>query len=275
MIKLIFYNDIGEVRFEHGAWRLTEAEGFSVPASQISAVRYINQPGHFVTGISKNPRTITLSGDINLGKCGEDAFSKACAVLEKEGTLRIETLRFKREIGARCIEFVPGERRGPYRSFVMQFLCDCPYFEDAEETRTVIYNRVGYLTCDTVLPAVLSGRIAKGDIKYKGSAFCEPKIIVTLPEGIGVLKIINHTNGGKISVNYDSSQAKSLIINVKNRTITDENDANLLDLLTDDSFFDGFRIDNGENTIEVLNSDASADIKVVMEYKTRHAEAVI
>lgn len=275
MIRLRFYNSLGEVVFDKNGWHLTEAEGLCVPSKSLSGVRYINQPGQSTTYCIENPRTITLSGDINLAKAGEGEFGRACAVFGMEGTLEVETDRYKRIISARCMEFVPGERNGIYRCFVVQFLCDVPFFEDAEYTDTVVYEREPLLSKDTVLPAVFSTRIAKGDVFYPGSAWSEPVFYIRVPSGEGEVSIENHTTGGRISVRYDNSLFSQLIIDVKNRTITDENGISRLELLTDDSFFDGFILRSGKNSIEVINSDVENDIGTRMKYKVRYQEAVI
>jgi hypothetical protein len=90
-----------------------------------------------------------------------------------------------------------------------------------------------------------------------------------------VVSIENHATGGRISVRYDNSLFSQLIIDVKNRTITDENGISRLELLTDDSFFDGFILRSGKNSIEVINSDVENDIGTRMRYKVRYQEAVI
>jgi len=275
MIRIVFYNDFGEMLFDKDKWHLTEAEGLAVPTKMISTARYINQPGQRTVYSSENPRTITLSGDINLKKNGSGMFSDACDVLSKDGILRVETEHFTRQINARCIEFVPGARNGPYRSFVVQFLCDIPFFEDTDFTDTVIYERVSLLSKDTVLPAVFSTRIAKGDVFYPGTAFAEPIIYLSIPEGIGTISITNSTTEGKVAVEYDGSKFSKLIIDVENRTITDENGVSRIDTLSDESFFDGFYLQSGDNRIEVINSDVSVDVEARMKYKIRYQEAVI
>ena len=275
MIKLRFHNSIGEVSFEAGKWHLTAAEGLTLPQKLISAVRYINQPGQKVTSCVEKARTITLSGDVNLKILGIGEISRACSILGKEGILTVETERFVRRINARCIEFVPGDRKGHYRTFVVQFLCDIPFFEDEEYTTTAIYKKIPKLSRDTVLPAVFSERIAKGDIHYTGSAYAEPIIYLDMPEGSGLLEIINRTTGNSIKLSYDSSLYKKLIIDTKERRITDENGTDRVEILTDDSFFDGFCIVAGENIIEVINSDQIADVTVLLKYKVRYLEAVV
>lgn len=275
MIKLKFFNSLGEVLFDKDNWHIFEIDGLSLPTKQVTAVRYINQPGQTTTYSIENPRTITVSGDINLKNREYDAFSDASRVLAKDGVLEIETDAFIRQINARCIEFIPGEKRGAYRQFVVQFLCDSPFFEDIDYTETVIYERVPLLNKDTVLPAIFSSRTSKGDVFCRGTAFSEPKIYVSVPEGVGALIISNITTGSSICLEYDGSIFSELIIDVENRTITDENGISRLDILTDDSFFGGFLIESGVNRIEVINSDVSQAVEAKMEYKIRYQEAVL
>ena len=96
-----------------------------------------------------------------------------------------------------------------------------------------------------------------------------------IPTGQGILTIINHTTGGRLSLRYDWDEFCSLVIDVKNRTITDDNEISRLDFLTDDSFFDGFTLQHGANRIEVINSDVANDIGTRMRYKTRYQEAIV
>lgn len=275
MIKLRFFNSLGEVVFDKNGWHLTEAEGLGIPTKQISAARYANQPGQATMSALANPRAITLSGDVNLKISGQDALSKGCGVLDAEGILEVCTDRFIRRIGARCTELVLGDRNGPFRSFVVQFLCDCPYFEDLEYTENVIYERTPMLGRETVLPAMFSGRVSKGTVQYPGSAFSEPIMYLSVPEGSGTITVSNLTTGEKIGLNYDGSLYSELKVDVQNRTITDENGVLRLDVLTDDSFFDGFNLRSGENRIEAINSQVEVDIKAKLRYKVRYTEAVV
>lgn len=275
MIKLRFYNSLGSVMFDENGWHLTEAEGLSIPTKLLMTARYTNQPGQTTISSVANPRTITLSGDVNLAICGAGALSLGSVILDSDGILEVCTDRFCRQIKARCTELVFGERNGPFRTFVAQFICDFPYFEDIEYTERNIYGRTPMLSKDTVLPAVFSKRIAKGIVYYSGSAYSEPVIRVSVPEGSGILSISNLSTNEKIAVSYDCSLFSELIIDVENRTITDENDIIRLEILTDDSFFDGFSLRGGDNLIEVTNSDVATDIKVKMRYKVRYTEAVI
>ena len=275
MIKLKFKNSFGEVCFEQGKWHLTEAEGLSLPPKQISACAYINAPGQETVSARETARTITLSGDIAPELAVSYEYGRACGIFAKEGYLYIETDTYSRRIASRCIDFVPGERHGAYRKFVVQFLCDSPFFEDVADTETVIYERVPLLGRDTVLPAVFSTRISKGDVSYPGTAFCEPTIYVNIPSGSGSLTLANITNGGRIAFAYDADLFSQLVIDVKNRTVTDENGISRLDTLTDDSFFDGFRLEPGSNRLEVINSDVSKNVDARMRYKIRYQEAIV
>jgi hypothetical protein len=275
MIKMKYYNDFGDVVFDKDNWHIIEAEGLSVPAKSISASRYINHPGQCTTYCIENPRTITLSGDINIAESGYEKYSEACCVLAKEGILVVETDLYTRQIGARCIDFVPGERKGNYRCFVMQFLCDVPFFEDTDYSESVIYQRKPLLSKDTVLPAVFSERVSKGDVFYQGTAYAEPEFYVKIPSGVGTISVINNTTGGRLSIGYNNDEFSQLVIDVKNRTITDENGVSRLDYLTDDSFFDGFILQHGKNNLEVINSNVENDIGTKMRYKIRYQEAIV
>lgn len=275
MIKLRFYNSIGEVVFDRKNWRLTAAEGLSLATKSYTAVRYINQPGQTITSWTDNPRTITLSGDCNLDVLGEDAFSKGAGIFDREGTLEVETHLFKRQIGARCIAFEPGEKNGPFRKFVVQFLCDCPYFEDCDYTESVIYKRIPMLSKDTKLPAIFSGRVTKFNVAYKGAIFSEPVIKINVPEGKGTVIVSNKLTGGKIEVAYDGAVFSQLIIDIEKRTVTDEVGTPRIELMTDDSFFEGFFLESGDNEIEVANSNSETEIFATIKYKVRYKEAVV
>lgn len=274
-IKLKYHNSFGEVLFQPGFWQLTDAEGLGMPKKQIYAVRYANCPGQSTLSVSENPRTVTLRGDINLDVLGEDAFSKASAVLGNDGILTVESGHFKRQAKARCTELIPGVRSGNFRAFVVQFVCDLPYFEDVDYTEDVVFETVPLLSSETVLPAIFSTRTSKGSIFYAGSVATEPIIEVNVPVGSGTITLENRTTGGKICFNYDAGLFHKLIIDVEMRTITDENGISRLDLLTDDSFFDGFCLDSGDNYFEVIDSSASEEVNARILYKVRYREAIV
>lgn len=280
MLSIKFYNELGQIVFGGGPyarWRLTAADGLAFPPRSFKSVRYANQRGQETTQVVINPRTVTLGGDIDTEGNFAEEYSAAMAVLAGEGVLEVTSAQGKRCIGARCCDFYRGEKKGRYVLFTVQFLCDDPYFEDANGVEMPIFKEIPLLDKDFSLPGVFSQRISGRKFLYSGSVETEPVFFVSVEDGAGdenTLSIINHTSGESLSFDYGASKNCSVTVDVKNRCICNSDGENLLEYLTDDSFFDGFHIYPGMNEIEVVNRNMNTGLYVTCSYRNRYAEAV-
>lgn len=281
MFNIRFYNETGSIDFGGGisesVWKITAADGLAFCGRTFTYAKYEGQDGQTTTDVTVNARTVTLSGDVYCGDDFSKIFKSAMTVLEEAGTLEINTVLGKRNINARCCDFSQGERKGKYMLFTVQFICDDPYFEDADKTEIAIYTQEPFLDKDFVFPGMFSQRISRRNIEYLGTRWAEPVFFISIDEGIkgdDVLIIKNHTSGEKLALNYGGSLGDFITVDTKRRKIYNQDNENLLKYLDDDSFFDGFRLCPGNNDIEVINRNVNTGITVSCRYANRYCEAV-
>ena len=182
-----FSNDVGSLLFgadcrEDTPFRLTNATGLSIPEKNFTTAVYANLRGQETVGTHICSRTITISGDVIASKDTLNILSEAAFILDEPGSLEIHFDDKKaRKIDCVCTSFIPGEKKGKYSLFVIQFMCDDPYFYAAEQTCVSAFGIQGNLNSDFTFPGVFSTRISRSSIYCEGNAKTEPvfKIAVT------------------------------------------------------------------------------------------------
>lgn len=281
MFSVRFFNETGMIEFGGGQsqtpWRVTNAEGLSFCGRTFEYIKYEGKDGQKITGVSVNSRTVTLSGDVYIKDKFSNMYASAMSVLEDEGILEITTSQSTRKINARCCDFYCGEKKGDYMLFTVQFICDDPYFEDADKTEVALYSKTPLLDNNFVFPGVLSGRISRRTIEYLGTRKTEPVFCIGVENGVNgddLLIIKNHTTGEELKFNYGGVHGEHITVDVKNCKIYNQDGENLLKHLADDSFFDGFHLVPGENDVEVTNRNVNTGITVTCYYSNRYSEAV-
>jgi len=281
LFNIRFFNETGSIDFGGGnsgsLWKVTTADGLSFCGRTFTYAKYAGGEGRKTTDVTVNSRTITLGGDIYLGENFKESFKNAMTVLENEGILEINTPFGKRNITARCCDFLEGGRKGKYMLFTVQFICDNPYFEDADKTEVAIYRQVPYLDAEFTFPGEFSRRISRRNIEYVGTRWAEPVFFISIDEGVSgddLLIIKNHTSGESLTFNYGGALGEFITVDVKSRKIYNRKGENLLKYLSDDSFFDGFHLHPGDNDIEVINKNVNTGISVTCCYANRYCEAV-
>ncbi|MBQ7985927.1 MAG: phage tail family protein [Clostridia bacterium] len=281
MFNIRFYNETGSIDFGGGnsgsKWKVLAAEGLAFCGRSFAVAKYAGQDGQKTTSVTVNARTITLSGDVFLGDDFDLEFKSAMTVLENEGTIEIQTGLGTRLIRARCCDFRENERKGKYMLFVVQFICDDPYFEDADKTEVAIYKRVSLFDKYFTFPGKFSERISRRNIEYAGTRETEPTLFISIDEGKdgdNQLVIKNHTSGESLTFNYGGVLGDFITVDIKNRKIYNQDGENLLKYLADDSFFDGFHLFPGSNDIEVINRNTNTGITVTCCFSNRYSEAV-
>ncbi len=281
MFNIRFYNETGSIDFGGGRsvsfWKVTSADGLAFCGRNFTCAKYAGQDGQKTTDVTVNARTITLSGD---ALCCDDfaqEFKSAMTVLENEGVIEIKTELGTRRIKARCCDFRENGRKGKYMLFVVQFVCDDPYFEDADKTEIAIYKQIPLLDADFTFPGKFSERICRRNIMYEGTREAEPVFFISIDEGKdgdNQLVIKNHTSGENLTFNYGGVMGDFITVDIKNRKIYNQDGESLLKYLADDSFFDGFHLFPGSNDIEVINRNVNTGITVNCRYANRYSEAV-
>ena len=280
MFEMIFYNNRGRIVFGGGKslsnWRIIEIEGLGLPLKDYETCIYEGVSGQETVNIHTNARTITVKGDFFMNGEYVDEYKNALAVLEKGGMLEIKNRDEKRRIFAYCTEFVPLDRKGMYLPFAMQFVCDDPFFESSMAYDVPVYKIIPMLSSEFVFPGEFSVRVTRRNVELKANVELEPVIIITAGSNpSGNLKIINHTSGEYLELDYEPLSGECITVDVKNRKIYNQDGQNLLNYLTDESFFDGFHLYPGDNDVEVVIGDVNTELEVVLRYNEKFLEAVI
>lgn len=280
-----FSNSRGSLVFgsEHRAdsmFRLTDITGLSIPDKSFTTAVYANLRGQETVGTRICPRTITISGDVVDSENSFDALSKAAFILDKAGTLEIHfDDKNPRKIDCVCTSFIPGDRKGKYRLFVIQFMCDDPYFYDDKEISTPAFGVRGYLNSSFTFPGVFSTRLSNSTIFCKGNALTEPVFKIAVIEknesANPTLCIKNYTTGSSINLKYSASVGDVITIDTSKRKIYNQRGENLLSYLADDSFFSDFYLVPGNNYLSIDVSGTIDAVRVDCLYYARYIEAVL
>ncbi|MDD6735736.1 MAG: phage tail family protein [Clostridiales bacterium] len=279
MFGIKFYNDCGTVNFGGGAdlnsWRVTGCDGLAVPGRSFTVCRYAGIDGQTTVASRREARTVTLSGDFYAGGEGETAYKRALSVLGKSGTLEVKSMGETRRTEAACASFTERGRQGNYRLFTVQFVCDSPYFESAVETEVPLYKTIPLLDSDFTFPGKFSERITRTLVVNGGDSDAEPIFHITAGHNpLGILTIVNHTTNQRLSINYEPLADEIITVDVAARRIYSSGGNNLLNCLSDDSFFDGFTIVPGGNDIEVVIGESNRELAVSCRFRNRYSEAV-
>lgn len=278
-MEIKFYNDLGSITFSGGyaenAWCMTACDGLTFSGKTFKTVRYTGDDGCETVDMLENQRVITLSGDVKVTKNFAADYALALAVLGREGTLSVTSGGVCRRIGAVCSEFSETDRNSAFRVFCIQFVCDNPFFESDSQEEFYIYKSIPKLNSDFAFPGAFSQRISGGRAVCFGSAATEPVISVNTGTAGGKLTVTNKTSGESISLDYTAHAGESITLDVKNRTVRSSDGTDLTSCLSDESFFEGFRLLPGENELEVKTDTAYTGLTVACRYRPLYREAGI
>lgn len=287
MLKFIYSNSYGTVTFYGGgshSFLIREYEGLSLIERDYSTTTYAEEDGQDTLYSRAMPRAVTISADVidkDAGKILRDAIK----VLGREGYLYVTDGDFERRIYCNQVTIADPERvlRGQISSFVVQFVCDNPYFEDTEETTRIIYGREKNITTPFTLPRAFA-LINKGAYVYNyGDKAAEPKIIITCNETLSESSYVDislTTSAGTISLrinDYTPISGDVITIDIKERTVTGTKSGDLINKLSDASFLKDFviRPSPESNYISVAIKNVTTDIGVECKYRTLYNEAVV
>jgi len=314
MLRITYENKLGKLQLGGGRdthiWRILEADGLGLTAKQFNTVTYPTEIGQHTMSETINARTITLKCDIRSPKGAQFEIARALRILNRPGTLTIHSGITKRKINARCAAAEQGERHGGYRVFVMQFLCDYPYFEDTCHTNVPIFRRENLIgsgrrwyfdetaafhsqpisTNQFILPCMFSRRTSSANVMNLGDVDTEPVLQIYIqgnlfPEAGRKIRITNNATNQTIEMNLDAYIADEaekerditkdeITLNIPERTVYNIYGENLISILSNDSFLSAFWLECGNNIIEVENS-VSARCAVMCEFSNKYIEAVL
>ncbi len=281
-LKMIYKNELGEVVM-HGAGtselRVIGVEGLGLVEKEYRTAVFPGYNGQQTLGSRAVARTINIVLEA-IGSDAEEVVRNALKVLGENGVLYIENGEIQRRI--RCNQvYIPDVTRVLKKriaSFAVQLICDNPYFEDAIDTVVPIYHRDKLLATPFSLPAAF-GRIVLGaDINVRGAIPAEPVITLYYPValvGEEYVEIINKTTGKTIRIEYKPQNNDTVVVDIKNRTVTSSVSGNIISCISDETFLGDFVLEEGNNFLMVEGGDITPDFTVECRYNNLYSEAVI
>lgn len=281
-IKLTYKNQYGTVEMNGGGEhpiRITDIRGLGAVEREYTAVSYAGCDGQETVSSRALPRSITVSGDI-CAESAEDELRRIIGVLCREGYLTVADGGMCCRIYCNQTVFPDAERilRGRITSFAVQFVCDDPYFGDAEEISQPLYTRKKNLKTVFTLPRPF-GMVTNGEtVTNLGLREAEPIIRIYTPQsstGEESIIITNETTSKYIKLTMQCTEGDTITIDVKRRTAVSEKLGSLEDKLSDDTFLGDFVLIGGKNRITVQIGDASRDAVCECVWTNRYDSAAV
>ncbi|MBQ7097012.1 MAG: phage tail family protein [Clostridia bacterium] len=281
-VRVRYENALGAVEMTgdgEGDIRIIKMDGFGLAGREYDTVVYSGYDGQETVRSRALPRAITMAVEF----CGLNVAERvrsALQVLNRKGVLVVEHDEFSRRISCSQVTVTDSERilKNRISTMVIQFVCDSPYFEDAEDTVVALYRRVKLLETPFSLPSMFGDIIIGADIIVSGAFSVEPVITLYYPDALEQVEsivITNEANGASIRLDYTPSENDVVTVDVKNRKISSSVNGNLIRNLSDDTFLGDFVLEKGLNVIDVFAGDVSAGFVAECKYNNLYCEAVI
>lgn len=271
-----FKNDLGKIVLgSNRETRIIEVDGVGLAPKTRNTVNYAGIVGQNKLSETVNARTITIKGDIK-SSSPQNILTRMIRILNNSGTLILRVGSKRRCISAECTNFDISDRNSAYQPFILQFICDYPYFSDITQTNIYIFEVEKRLKTTFTLPCVFSERIIKQDIYNSGDVICEPIFEITALTGSeksGNITIENTTTAQQITLNYTLSEGEVITVDIENRKITSDKNADIIYSLDDDSYLSDFWLEKGSNVISVTNG-SGGEISVICKFCNKYIEAV-
>ena len=261
---------------------LTEIKGIGAPSKSTKTMEFINSPGVKTTSVKDSSRTISIAGDLNGNR---NDVRNIYRVISEECEIRfiLGTERFM--IRGRCInpDDIVRITEGIY-TFIFQFVCDFPYFEDFYPSRISIKNRINQFPntledgeWSITLPAVATARTTEATVVNRGDVAVYPVITVSNQSEIvpysasrGIITLSN-SRGGTIVLYHDFQVGEYVVLDLENREIysvaSDGTKTEITAEISDDTVLSDFKLLPGENHISVQTENTSNNISCLLEYK--------
>ena len=283
MLTITYTNSNGTVKMQGGGasspLRITEIDGLGLTEREYSVAVYANYDGQNTFNSRAVARTITIALEL----CGKDISAiirSAINVFSKSGTLRITDEHTDRKITCHQVQMPELSRvlKGQILAFVIQFVCDSPFFEDAEDSILPLYQREKLISSPFSLPCMFGKITAGANIEIRGGISVEPIISIYCPqafEGVENIIVSNETTGKVIKLDYAPSDNEKIVIDVKNRKITSSKNGNIINYLTEDTFIGDFVLAPGLNILTVNIGDTTSGFAIECQYNNLYNEAVI
>lgn len=281
-LRVRYENALGVVEMTGGGeseLRITKMDGFGLVGREYNTVVYSGYDGQETVSSRALPRAITMAVEFCCNNIAEK-LKKALLVLNQKGSLLVETDGFSRRIFCNQVTVTDSERilKNRISAMVIQFVCDSPYFEDAEDTVVALYRRVKLLETPFSLPTMFGDIVIGANIYVSGAFSVEPVLTLYYPEELEKAEsivITNETNGAVIRLEYTPSKNDVVTVDIKNRKISSSLNGNLIQNLSDDTFLGDFVLEKGINIINLFVGDVSSGFIAECKYNNLYSEAVI
>lgn len=278
-MEIQFENKRGILRFfgggSAGDWHILEVEGLGLPPLNVQTITYYGENGQETVNKRLSGRTITMTVEVKGKDRNERAaiVSKALKILALDGVLSVRTFR-ERVADCYLKSCTEGARDGNFRKYVLQFVCDSPYFRDKEATEISLFKRADLLTDGFIIGegVVLTNRIAGGKISNNSDE--RIRGVITLASGSNTesVSVINKTVGAVLKLNVEAE--KLYTIDLDSRTITDADGSDCLGILDENCFMSDFYLEEGINEIEVTADEGTAsDMSMIYSFYKLYTEA--
>lgn len=254
MTKIILKNSLGTLCLFGGGnnkVRMTAIKGLEFVPKSYKTIKFSGCDGLETVEDVHSPRTVSGSGDIFISSPKE--LNVLYNAFAQKGEMTVIKNQNKYKTSYKPISFEITGKYPKCFTFVFQIVCDQPCFLSFEPKREDVFSRQDMVREGFVLPAVFTKRISSIKLMNKGHKKAEPVIRVknNIKEGEAFkVKIINHTTGQSLALQNILPGTESIVIDINNRKVTNENGDNLESLLTADSYLSDFYIDTGINEIE-------------------------
>lgn len=270
----------------HKKMKLTQIKGIGIPTKSVKTMEFINSPGIVTTSVKDKSRTISIAGDF-FGNRND--VKNIYRVISKECEIRFVLGTERRMIRGRCLNPEDVERIcDGFYSYVLQFECDFPYFEDFFQSKISLRNRIDKLpnTDDgqILLPAVATERTTNAVVVNRGDVAVYPKLTISNLSEIsafsdldGVIRITNG-RGGTITLEHTFQVGEIVTVDLENREIFSHLDGEKTEItakISDDTVLSDFRLLPGDNHISVETENTSTNISCILEYKNLYAGVVL
>lgn len=287
-LKLTYTSSGGAVEMTGGAelpasgipqLRIKEITGLGLAETECRTVSYAGCDGQETVSKRALPRSITISADICAASAAAE-LRKTVAALCEPGRLLIEDGEMRRRIYCNHTELPDAELilRGRIAAFAVQFVCDSPFFEDADEISAALYTRSRELRTSFTLPRMF-GKITTGAaLNIKSRRSVEPVIRIYTPvstTGAETVTITNTTTGKYIKLTTALTAGDVITIDIKQRTVTSAKSGNIVHKLSDETALGDLWLAGGTNRITAAVGSVSSQVTAECLYSSLYNEAMI
>ena len=277
-MRLKFISNQKHIEFDgtgESGCSVISVSGLEGISKKYRTVKYISVPGQITISERVLPREIVITGDIYLKN--SRPFSDYCIFFAEKGELHIFSGTARKKIAYKPVYFKQVDKKGDYVLFELKIVCDFPYFSDSVNNSIDIYKRVDKVTGAFTLPKVFTERTTRADIMNMGQVECEP-VITLVCDTSGVfsegIHIKNESTGKKLVILSNMQQGETIVLDVKNRSITSNLRQNCYGILSGECALSDFLLKKGENKIAIENKNDGETVKGSIYFENLYTEAM-